>query len=1117
MRRRTSGVHQPAIEVNVMRMRRLPILLGVTLLATLPAVAAAQQRARQVPYHMFLGRDADPTATDLDLKAALARVHLRIFGVNVGSRTPIGGIRAQSALQTGYYPYFGQNKVRYDKFDWNIYRTDHFEIYYYPALERHLERIASYAESAYQRISGELQHDLADRVPLVVFKTHSEFQENNIYGGETPDSALAFAEPERNRMVLPIDEPYDQLYALITHELTHIFEFNIIPRGLVGEGLPLWVDEGLADYMTGAWPVLDMVAVRDAALTDNIPRMSRLHSAPLSGRTPYNLGHAAFEFIESRWGKEGLRQFLFSLRKSVLGGGESAYEEALKIKPEDFDDQFDRYLKERFKPFRDKERPADYGRNLGPDPERTPYIFVASIEPSPSGDLLAAVVANARDQELDVVLLSARDGQVIKNLTHGFDKDRGFEYIGQAGGMRFNLVPWISWGPVGDRLAYFARTEKNKTLIVQNIVTGRVDYRLLLNEVDGPESPSFSPDGRRVAFAAMSDGLSDIYIVDLESEAVTNITKDTLADYAPTFSPDGRSIIYTTRTGANDKLFQIDLATGAKKQLTFGSHDDTGAKFVDDNTIVFTSTATDPTVSIPLEVARYGNIPNVWTLDLRTNQLRQWTDSATGNMSPVVLRQPDGFRVAFVSWYKGRNGIHAISGEKPVATVASEDFGGPGPVFEFTAPISHTLLRDNIRKKGAFEKMSLAGRPPVALGVTSGGDLYGNTQITFTDVLGDKEVSFYAQSVLQYRTTAFTYVNTGRRMNYAVQGFSQDLFYFGQDLTRSGALYDPALAPFIDRDLAEAVQSQRGGTIFAIYPFNRYARLSVFGGYMHVDEHYTNGVLQEAAEQYQIETYGQSLFRNGHMLPLGLSFVKETTIFRNYGPVAGSALRLSYDTAPSLGGSWLSKNTMSGDGRYYLRLAANGVLALRLFGQKSWGTNPDFFNFGGNSEMRGYEYLEFIGQKGFFANAELRFPLIEAMLTPIGVLGGLRGVFFANLGGAGFNARKFKLLTRRPETIDAITGYDLDLAGNIANVHTEPIAVDGLRLVDGRASYGIGLESFLLGFPMHFDFSWRTLLNSAWEGALFRDCVPSSALSFECGPSGAFNKMKFDFWIGYDF
>src|SRR5262249_15133333 len=156
-----------------------------------------------------------------------------------------------------------------------------------------------------------------------------------------------------------------------------------------------------------------------------------------------------------------------------------------------------------------------------------------------------------------------------------------------------------------------------------------------------------------------------------------------------------------------------------------------------------------------------------------------------------------------------------------------------------------------------------------------------------------------------------------------------------------------------------------------------------------------------------------SLFRQGNMLPVGVSFVKETTVFRDYGPVAGSTMKISLDTAPHITNSWLSRNTVSADARYYKRIAANGVFALRFYGQKSTGQNPDFFNFGGNSEMRGYEYLEFIGNKGFFTNAELRFPLIEAMLTPIGVLGGLRGVFFANVGGTSFNnqATKFQLLS----------------------------------------------------------------------------------------------------------
>ena len=1007
--------------------------------------------------------------------------------------------------QTPFVPYFGKNRVHYDKFEWHIYKTDHFEIFYYPSLEPHLERIAAYAESAYQRISGELKHDLAERVPLILFKTQSEFQMQNISGGELPEGVLAFAEPERNRMVLPIDEPPDQLYRLITHELTHVFEFDIIPRGILGASLPLWMDEGLANYMAGYWNAMDLMQVRDAALTDNVPKMSQFETQPLSGRLPYSLGHATFEFIEARWGKEGLRQFLFSLRKSVIGGGESAYEEALKLKPEEFDEQFDRYLKERFKPFRDKERPADYGRNIAPSPEKTPYVAVLSIEASPSGDMLAAVVGNRKDQELDIILISSRDGQVIRNLTKGFDKDHGFEYIATAGGLRGNLVPWIAWAPIGDRIAYFARTEKGKTLIVQDVITGNIIRRHELKTLDGPESPAISPDGKFGAFAALQGGVADIYTVEIDTGKVENVTKDNFADYAPTFSPDSKSIVYTARISGNDKLFILDLATGQKRQLTFGTHDDTAAKFYDNDTIVFTSTAIAPTVQISTEVAKNANIPNIWTLNVRNGELRQWTDTMGGNVSPVVVRSSTGLRVGFISYYKGENGIHVMAGDKPVATMATSDFGSPGPIIDFNPPMSHTLVRDNIHKKGAFEKMTLAGRPPVSLGVTSGGNFYGNTQITFTDVLGDKQFSFFAQSVAQYRTTVFSYVNIERRWQYSLQGFSQDQFYYGQ---YSGALYDPALAPYIDRDLAEAVQSQRGFTGFLIFPFNRYSRAEVYGGYTHMSEEYIDPELQFFAEQYQIDQYGNPIFRNGHMMPVGVSFVQETTVFREYGPVAGSTMKLSFDASPGFSSGWLSRRTLDLDARHYTRLASNGVFAVRFKGFKSWGRNPDFNYFGGNSEMRGYEYLQFIGQNGFFANAELRFPLIEAMLTPIGVLGGLRGVMFANIGGASFNGQEYTFGKSGSEIYTPIIGYQvIDFLGNVAPVYGPPVQVRGLRLVDGRASYGLGLETFMLGFPMHFDWSWKTLLNRDWEDVYFA----------AFGGSNEFRKVKFSFWIGYDF
>ncbi|PYR24039.1 MAG: hypothetical protein DMF92_23440, partial [Acidobacteria bacterium] len=181
-----------------------------------------------------------------------------------------------AAAQTPFVPYFGKNNIHYDKFDWHIYTTDHFEIYYYPELEKHLERVAGYAESAYQQVSADLKHDLSVKVPLILFKTHSEFEQENVDPGAAQEGVGAFAEPVRQRMVMPIDDPPDQLYGLIVHELTHQFEFDIIPQSLIRRSVPLWVNEGLSDYERGQWSATDLMQVRDAAVADIVPKMSEM-------------------------------------------------------------------------------------------------------------------------------------------------------------------------------------------------------------------------------------------------------------------------------------------------------------------------------------------------------------------------------------------------------------------------------------------------------------------------------------------------------------------------------------------------------------------------------------------------------------------------------------------------------------------------------------------------------------------------------------------------------------------------------------------------------------------------------------------------------------------------
>jgi hypothetical protein len=356
---------------------------------------------------------------------------------------------------------------------------------------------------------------------------------------------------------------------------------------------------------------------------------------------------------------------------------------------------------------------------------------------------------------------------------------------------------------------------------------------------------------------------------------------------------------------------------------------------------------------------------------------------------------------------------------------------------------------------------------------------------------------------------SFSYMNLSRRLQYALQAYSQTQFYYGYD---PGLLYGSEYA-YVDRDQAIATQTARGVTAYGIYPFNRYARLELSAGVFNYNQGYNDQGLQDVANQYQLSQYGRTLFSSGSFMPFGVSYVQETTVFREYGPLAGNTVRIGYEYAPSVG-SLLSRQTADVDARYYMRLATNGVLAFRARGFKSWGEFPGYMYFGGNSELRGYDYLEFLGNKAFFLNGELRFPLIEAALTPLGVIGGLRGIAFAGIGAAGYEGVPMKVYTRDAVMVTPLLGFEPNFETLTYDpVYGPPASIGGLKLLDGRASYGVGLETFALGFPIHFDWSWRTLLNKDYEDYVF------AYQGIQEGMTGSkwFRKPRFSMWIGYDF
>ena len=111
------------------------------------------------------------------------------------------------------------------------------------------------------------------------------------------------------------------------------------------------------------------------------------------------------------------------------------------------------------------------------------------------------------------------------------------------------------------------------------------------------------------------------------------------------------------------------------------------------------------------------------------------------------------------------------------------------------------------------------------------------------------------------------------------------------------------------------------------------------------------------------------------------------------------------------------------------------------------------------------------------------------------------------MGGGHFKGQPFTWWTNKDEIYTPIIGYRQTSLITQEPIYGPPTKISGLRLVDARGSYGVGLETFALGFPIHIDWSWRTLFNRDWEDALFA----------AFGGSNQFREPQVTFWMGYDF
>ncbi len=937
-------------------------------------------------------------------------VALSLAGFIVGVFAP--GLNAQ---------YYGRNKVQYQKFDFKVMKTRHFDIYFYLQDEQTVKMAGLMAERWYSRLSRMFNHELKGRQPLILYGSSPEFQQTTVIPEILGEGTGGVTESFKRRIVLPYGASLAETDHVIGHELVHAFQYDIMAQGHSDQArgnesalrIPLWFIEGMAEYLSiGPVDPNTSMWMRDAVRIKKLPQISKLDNS--YKYFPYRWGQAVWAYITGRWGDEVIGKMMKSVGRS--GDYQVILESVLGVKLKQLSADWHKSMQDAYGPLLEKTQVTDkFAKALFKGVETNPYNIAPSI--SPNGKEL--VFLSSRDLfSIDLFLADADKGTVKRKI------------ISTAVDPHFESIQFIksagSWDATGDKFVFGGVAKGRPVLTILNMKKDKIEREIPFGELAEILSPAWSPDGRYITFSALTGGVSDVFIYDLTENVLKQMTRDVYADLQPVWSPDGKTIAFVTERFSTNlewvdvghyELALLDVESGRiQKLLGFPNGKNINPQWTADSKgLYFLSDQNGKT--------------DLYRIDIVSGKIFQVTNLYTGisgitDLSPAISVAQETGRVVFSGYQDSYYTVYSIDDAKTlegqsflaqfernpaILPPRAEPEGAllgllKNPLFGL--PKDTNFAVSNYKPKLALDYLS---PPSIALGV----DRYGT--------YGAGGISAYWSDMLGYHTvvtTAFTgsriidtsgvlaYLNNKGRFNWGtaaqriVYPYPYYLIFQNPD---DGLIYEiEDVFRLINYDLS----------VFGSYPFSQVSRFSLSAGFRIQEFNHTvytriydptTGFLLDYQKTHPNDVPGALKF--GYMTA---GYYYDTGIFGATSPILGQNFGVA--VSPAIGN--INFTTVSADFRKYMMPIKPFTLAFRALHLGRYGKDSEDNRFyplyiAYWDLVRGYEsvstaelneyqadptkafnFNRLFGSKMIIGNVELRFPLL-------GILGIGKGYYGA--------------------------------------------------------------------------------------------------------------------------
>jgi Tol biopolymer transport system component len=794
------------------------------------------------------------------------------------------------------------------------------------------------------------------------------------------------------------------------------------------ERLPLWFIEGMAEYLSlGPVDANTAMWLRDAARKEKLPSIRDLDNPKYF---PYRWGQAFWAYVGGRWGDQVVREMLDIGARS--GDPRVAIERVLGLNDKELSTDWHAAIRKAYGPLAATTTPpaeagtlSIKGQKLGGDLNVGPAI-------SPDGRWMAFLSERSLFS-IDLFIAETSTGKVVHRLTSTASDPHfsSLQFIYSAG----------AWAADSRRLAIATVVSGQPTIAIFDAQSGEREREIKITQVDEIFNPTWAPDGHAICFTGMSRGLTDLFVVDMNSGAVRQLTQDAFADLQPAWSPDGSRIAFATDRFSSNldtlaigdyRIALIDPETARIEQAgTFTSGKNINPQWSPDSRTVYF-------------IADRDGISNLYRMPVGRGDAEQVTNVLTGlsgitNSSPALSVSSGTGVAAFSVYDDGKYDIYtrrvepvssADRAASAIRTPASMDAATLPPLDRRASEVDALLKnpRFGLPEAKSFEtasykpklKLDALGQPTFAVGANRlGAFVGGGISASFSDMLGDHSLGVALQlnqgisGGFSGRDTAVqaAYLNQARRWNWGVVAGQMPYLSGGIQEDLGTIEGEPSI---IDQTIVFR-QTERSAAAVVAYPFSRARRIEFQAGGTQIAFDRvvrTQAYSLNTGVLFLDETHTESIANSLSLGNASAAFVSDTSSYGATSPVQGERYRL--EAAPTFG--TVNFTSLLADYRRYLMPVPFYTLAARILHYGRYGSASEDERFfplyiGYPTLVRGYDinsigvdecvpnavsscpaFDRLVGSRLLVGNLEFRFPLLRPftgvsrmMYTPVPV------------------------------------------------------------------------------------------------------------------------------------